>query len=269
MDVKSALRACEQMVPPQARELLRGSVVHRAYLSLLSSELVGRTSLQQADLRETRFETPTGEMSLLAPAGNPLFTQSDVNQVEPRLSEEVCDHLTTDTVFYDIGAHYGYYTKLAYRVGVPGHLIHAFEPDFFNYSILERNAPFCEHKVKKSVVETSRSDGIALDDYITEHTPPDLMKIDIQGAELNALRGATTLLQKYEPIVFVEVHPTMMPLFGATAEEVYGLLAQRGYEVMVGGHRDDHDQWVPASRESISRMSEKHNETAFIMFAVC
>jgi len=43
-----------------------------------------------------------------------------------------------------------------------------------------------------------------LDDLVNE--PIDVMKIDVEGAEIRALRGARRLLTDHHPLLFVEVH---------------------------------------------------------------
>jgi len=36
--------------------------------------------------------------------------------------------------------------------------------------------------------------------------PPDLVKVDIEGAEIDLLRGAKKVLEEFRPIVFIAVH---------------------------------------------------------------
>ena len=45
----------------------------------------------------------------------------------------------------------------------------------------------------------------SLDDLMRKHFPPDLVKIDIEGAEHDALRGARALLEEVRPIIVIEV----------------------------------------------------------------
>ena len=50
---------------------------------------------------------------------------------------------------------------------------------------------------------------------------PDLLKIDIDGAEMSALRGMSRILQETEPDLLLEVHPTILPRAGSSAAEVW------------------------------------------------
>jgi hypothetical protein len=65
--------------------------------------------------------------------------------------------------------------------------------------------------------------------------------MDIEGAELMALRGARRLLaSEHAPrLLFLEVHPHFLPAFGATPADVDALLSTHRYEVMVRHARGD------------------------------
>lgn len=60
---------------------------------------------------------------------------------------------------------------------------------------------------------------------------PTVIKFDIEGAEILALRGAAQLLSGSEKprALFIEVHDTFLPGFGSSADEVYTLLRDYGY----------------------------------------
>ena len=57
------------------------------------------------------------------------------------------------------------------------------------------------------------------------------MKIDIEGAEMLALRGMSGLLQSNVAprAIFIETHPEFLPLFGSSEIEVLALLESFGY----------------------------------------
>jgi FkbM family methyltransferase len=65
-------------------------------------------------------------------------------------------------------------------------------------------------------VETARLDQFA--DLF-----PDLVKIDIEGYEVEALKGASRLIAQ-TPKLCVELHASMLPSYGSTVEEFFGLL---------------------------------------------
>jgi hypothetical protein len=66
-----------------------------------------------------------------------------------------------------------------------------------------------------------------------EQLNPDVIKIDVEGVELDVLRGATETLRKIRPRVLVEIHG-----WGdAMSEKVKELLANAGYTVSIVGRR--------------------------------
>lgn len=74
-----------------------------------------------------------------------------------------------------------------------------------------------------------------LDDAFSEgELPlPDVLKIDIEGAEILCLRGAAKMLQGFWPkrprLIFLETHPDYLPGFGSDTAEVFALLESAGY----------------------------------------
>lgn len=62
---------------------------------------------------------------------------------------------------------------------------------------------------------------------------PNVMKIDVEGAEMMVLDGLAQLPTLPRDI-FLEIHPTFLPKFGSSAEEVMRKLSQMGY-VLPGG----------------------------------
>src|SRR6185312_10731421 len=57
----------------------------------------------------------------------------------------------------------------------------------------------------------------------------DFIRMDIEGAELMALKGARAILDRDRPHVLLEIHPAMLAeRFGATADEVVELFTRRG-----------------------------------------
>ncbi len=58
-----------------------------------------------------------------------------------------------------------------------------------------------------------------------EIAPPDVIKMDVEGAEALVLRGATAVLEKYGPAVFAEVHSR------ALLDECSSLLGSLGYSI--------------------------------------
>jgi FkbM family methyltransferase len=69
-----------------------------------------------------------------------------------------------------------------------------------------------------------------LDDALPRSYAPDLVKIDVEGAEAAVLRGAQETLSRCRPLVVLE-HGAHAERFGTTPEEVHDLLVGPGLRV--------------------------------------
>jgi len=70
---------------------------------------------------------------------------------------------------------------------------------------------------------------ITLDTFCNEvNQKPDLVKIDVEGAELLVLRGAATLLRESHPTIILAVHPSWLPK-GHSSHQIFELLTRYGY----------------------------------------
>lgn len=81
-----------------------------------------------------------------------------------------------------------------------------------------------------TTVETRSLDGIVASGGFPA---PDVVKIDIEGAEILALRGMQTLLASEDRPreIYLETHPAEIEAFGATEDEVLDLVMRHGYEL--------------------------------------
>lgn len=75
--------------------------------------------------------------------------------------------------------------------------------------------------------------AVSLDDYLAERRINDisLIKIDVEGFEMNVLRGAMLTLQRYRPTLFVEINDGFLKRQNSGAIEVFDFLQSLGYEL--------------------------------------
>ncbi|MEM3431436.1 MAG: FkbM family methyltransferase [Candidatus Micrarchaeia archaeon] len=139
-------------------------------------------------------------------------------------------------IFYDVGANYGIYTALMTFL-LPESEIHVFEPqrhifkylkiNFKRQKIFLNNFALGNRKGKvKLFINTINTGGstiikgrakldklekfekinmITLDEYVKEHTPPTIIKLDIEDSEKLFIIGGLKTLKKYKPIIIMEV----------------------------------------------------------------
>jgi hypothetical protein len=59
--------------------------------------------------------------------------------------------------------------------------------------------------------------------------PPDLMKIDVEGAELAVLRGAERLIGRFRPSILLDTHDFLGPKHEGLHEQCLRALRDFGY----------------------------------------
>jgi len=171
---------------------------------------------------------------------------------EPAVQAGIVELIRPGGCFYDVGAHIGYYSLMAARlVGQAGHIV-AFEPDPANVAVLQENlsrnnfpqvdvipAAVWKHSgrvtFQRSAAESSevssrrgavvgangeapgsgriRVEAVSLDDFVRDHRLPNMIKIDVEGAEVETLQGARNLIVRTRPILLVEVHHQLAASF--------------------------------------------------------
>jgi hypothetical protein len=76
---------------------------------------------------------------------------------------------------------------------------------------------------------------IALSEFLRREgitRPVGLIKLDIEGAELLALRGAREIIERDQPVIIMEVYPTLMEAFGYNFEDTREFLHSLRYHVL-------------------------------------
>lgn len=71
---------------------------------------------------------------------------------------------------------------------------------------------------------------VALDEFLAGAKDVALVKCDIEGADLFAMRGAKKLLERHHPTVIIEITPWYLEGFGISVKDVTGFFESLGYE---------------------------------------
>lgn len=200
---------------------------------------------------------------------------------EPDVQRVVNTLLPQGGVFLDIGANLGFFSLLASnRVG-PSGIVHSFEPVPAQYSHLVENLrrngvtnvtaqPFALSDREGSMdffVSKTWNSGVhslfalpdsertkvevhTLDAYLASHKvrPPDLIKMDVEGAETLVLRGAAGLLRaSHRPFIVLEADDSHARRAGSSLLELKEMFTSIGYTVSelleAGGVREP--VWPP------------------------
>jgi FkbM family methyltransferase len=94
------------------------------------------------------------------------------------------------------------------------------EPTAVRFLCLDRPLP-------DEVIPRHSLDGLLLG-AVSPGTPM-LIKVDVEGAELLVLRGASKLLLMHKPTLLLSVHPQFLPSFEQSKEDVARFLGDHGY----------------------------------------
>lgn len=74
--------------------------------------------------------------------------------------------------------------------------------------------------------------AVTIDGFAAERgLVPDVIKIDVEGAELRALRGASRTLREHSPVIYCEIHPNQMRNCGDSVEELTEFVEAHGYSL--------------------------------------
>jgi FkbM family methyltransferase len=161
-------------------------------------------------------------------------------ETEIVIQDVLARRLRSGMVFYDLGANIGLFTLLGARLVGPKGKVISFEPDaqtaarlrrniqrnkFANVTVMEAgvwsksgymnfvtsdlSSP--DHGLSRFVAGETNGTGtptqsVALDDLIGRTPPPDAIKCDVEGAEVEVFRGAEKLLREHEPWIICELH---------------------------------------------------------------
>ena len=85
----------------------------------------------------------------------------------------------------------------------------------------EKQEEYKQKDVQVTQIEVDTLDSQILGNNLPE---PNFIKIDVEGLELDVLRGMTQTISNYRPEIFVELH-------GVSEEEVVKLLLSHNYKV--------------------------------------
>ena len=186
----------------------------------------------------------------------------------------------------DIGAHSGRHTKpMASLVG-PSGMVMAFEPNpsarqwlqgnlknevknnivsIFPYALSDKSQKMQfviandrpeESGLKKRVyngpttTSTIEVEVVTLDSLMDNFSSPvKFIKLDVEGAEFDALKGAHDVLETYKPIIAFEFGESSYKSYNVQPAELYDYLQVLGYRIYsILGEILDKDAFVQASR---------------------
>lgn len=188
---------------------------------------------------------------------------------EPNTFQFLRDHCPQGGTVIDLGAHIGLFSVVAARLAGANGKVFAFEPTAFTRKVLEQTiklngmsdrvevrseavgetsgtANFFDSGDEVSVSNSLISYGTlsrsgtevkvsSLDEFVSSRgAHVDFLKIDVEGAELQVLRGAAKTFEM-RPFVSLGLHPEPIATSGGTLQEIWDVLAKYRMSVAEDG----------------------------------
>lgn len=180
---------------------------------------------------------------------------------EPWVHEAMSRCVSPGDWAWDVGAFIGYHSLFLRRLGAN---VVALEPDPVNFERLLTNLRANgAHDVRALRLAAGRTEGCArlqrlgghpsqtrleddghgecsvvpLDSLLVNYPAPRLVKVDVEGSEVEVLAGASILLRECRPVWIVEAHGTVEPVTASFEFE--------GYEVSPMGKGVEVDPQLP------------------------
>jgi FkbM family methyltransferase len=195
-----------------------------------------------------------------------------VDQYEPEVAAALHHYLKPGNTFIDAGANVGYFSVLAGRLVGPSGQVFSIEANPGTLLLLQRHLeinkfgnaiqaalgrengktilfePKKGNCVGGDAYSSLRLGGLVQEEHAISYPVParrldtllveqgikkvDVLKIDIEGGELDALEFAPCMLSEMRPVIIMEYGTNTWPSFGATKERLYQLLHKHNYRAM-------------------------------------
>ena len=198
---------------------------------------------------------------------HPAFATLRWEQLEQTAYRAFVDELRPDSVVFDVGAHIGTYTLLAAgRVRAPLGRVIAYEPHARTREYLRQHLGWNRGGDQVLVREvccgaapgsadfyclpgqTEGTNGLVpvpgFERQTAEVTTvdeeaqrlgcmPTLIKIDVEGAEWDVLKGAEAVLSRSKPVLLLSLHPHALAQQGCSPDTVLNWLRERRYDCCI------------------------------------
>lgn len=98
-----------------------------------------------------------------------------------------------------------------------------------------------QYRLERAYIEYLEVAVESLDSLMAEYPKVDILKLDIEGEELNALKSGANLLDRDHPVMFIEANPHCFESRGQTLEEARSWIEEHGYSVVPFPDINPHD----------------------------
>jgi FkbM family methyltransferase len=251
---------------PKSEYINKASMIHDQLYDF--SEVLKESEVNEIRIRPGEVEFIVGEsnLSIFCPRGESRYAPLEIlnfgayEPFESKILETLCLDATS---IFDIGANIGWYT-LNFAVLNPTCIIYAFEPLPPAYTYLQLNVAINNlqnqirieklalsdksgkqqfvqplmNSTNSSFANVANSENVfihevetsTIDQYFsTKNGSIDLIKCDVEGAELKVFLGAEQTLRRFKPAIFTEILRKWSGAFGNHPNDLIQFLKTIGY----------------------------------------
>lgn len=164
--------------------------------------------------------------------------------------KHIGEYIKEGDVVLDVGAYIGDHTiYYANKVGLTGR-VHAFEPNPRAYECLKYNmnkysnttlyeVALSDREGEVKVIEPCENIGMAyveegegVKTMIADNLNLDivhLIKIDVEGHEIDVLNGCKNIIDKFSPILIIEINKHTLNRFNISKQDLFDKISELGY----------------------------------------
>jgi FkbM family methyltransferase len=269
------------------RSVLRATGLIRPFRALLGPH-VGRLVFGMSRKSSEPVDIMGHKMYLASSGRFPPMAMA-MGQYEQKTTELFESLVEPGMVVVDIGGHVGYYSMLAAQKTGPTGRVYTFEPDPDNFELLSKNAAINgydnitlinkavsksagtatlhvsaldngRHSIFNHQIPQSGSfevETISLDAFLKDQGSPNvgLIKIDVEGAEEDALNGMDQLLRETGKInMIIEFNPVLLQDAGVNLQEFLEMPSKWGFIVEV---IDDEQGSIPLPEADFPELTSR------------
>lgn len=219
-------------------------------------------------LRESYADTEQVELrdSTCSFSRNSLIDEEYLKE-ELVVISDLLENINNNDIFYDIGADAGLYTCFVRRSLTKESDVVAFEPHPIRHISLLKNLQrndlsaitidialadtngegILEYGIRPEKSKSKRGWRVKLDrgDSVISKkglSQPNVLKIDVEGAELSVLRGLKKTINSNQcRLLYIETHPEKLDRFNGDINELYDLLQNAGFSISTVNRRESQE----------------------------
>lgn len=184
---------------------------------------------------------------------------------EPLMVEKILKNVRETDIVYDIGAHIGYYSSIFNNV-IKSKEVVSIEPDFYSSNLIKRNTNERGIVVNKFIGRELGYNTTTLNDLSSMlNLEPSVIKMDIEGFEVEAFEGGWEVIRNLRPQIFLEIHPKFIHKRNPRAFEklvdelfkLYNMEYARNHWGKIKGEETFQNGWEKATPDIILKVANE------------